>query len=101
VRLRRPEKDRRRLDGPARASFAAEPLNRNRSRRLDRARGKGRVVDRVVDLSHPIEHGVRTYPRIPSPEIGDHLTRAASRAHYVPGTEFHFGRISLVGNSGT
>ncbi len=42
-----------------------------------------------------------TYPGIPSPEIGEHLTREASRAHYAPGTEFHFGRISLVGNTGT
>jgi kynurenine formamidase len=62
---------------------------------------EGGAVDRVVDLSHPIEHGMTTYPGIPSPEIGDHLTREASRAHYAPGTEFHFGRISLVGNTGT
>ena len=58
-------------------------------------------MDRVVDLSHPIEHGMTTYPGIPSPEIADHLTREASRAHYAPGTEFHFGRISMVGNTGT
>jgi kynurenine formamidase len=62
---------------------------------------EGGVVDRIVDLSHPIEHGMTTYPGIPSPEIGDHLTREASRAHYAPGTEFHFGQISLVGNTGT
>jgi Putative cyclase/Spondin_N len=55
---------------------------------------------RVVDLSHQIEHGMTTYPEIPSP-IGEHLTREASRAHYAPGTEFRFGRISLVGNTGT
>src|SRR6266511_2546869 len=58
-------------------------------------------MGRIVDLSHPIEHGMTTYPGIPPPEIGDHITRAASRAHYAPGTEFHFGRISLVGNTGT
>lgn len=55
----------------------------------------------VVDLSHPIEHGMTTYPGLPPPEIGDHLTREASRARYAPGTEFHIGRISMVGNTGT
>jgi arylformamidase len=56
---------------------------------------------RVIDLSHPILHGMVTYPGLPGPEISDHLTREASRDHYAPGTEFHIGRISLVGNTGT
>lgn len=55
----------------------------------------------IVDLSHPIEHGMVTYPGIPPPEIGTHLTREASRAHYAPGTEFHIGRITMVANTGT
>jgi arylformamidase len=55
----------------------------------------------VVDLSHSIEHGMTTYPGIPPPELGDHLTRKASRARYAPGTEFHIGRITMVGNTGT
>lgn len=54
-----------------------------------------------VDLSHPIEEGMRTYPGLPAPEVGEHLTRAASRAHYGRGTEFSVGRISMVGNTGT
>ena len=42
-----------------------------------------------------------TYPGLPAPVIGDHLTREASRAHYAPGTEFHIGRIEMVANTGT
>lgn len=55
----------------------------------------------LVDLSHPIEGGMRTYPGLPAPEVGEHLTRAASRALYAPGTEFSVGRIAMVGNTGT
>ena len=58
-------------------------------------------MGRIIDLSHPIEHGMITYPGIPGPQIGDYLTRAASRDRYAPGTEFHIGRISMVANTGT
>ncbi|MFD9124902.1 cyclase family protein [Kitasatospora sp. NPDC059571] len=56
---------------------------------------------RAVDLSHPIRHGMVTYPGLPGPEIGDHLSHRASREHYAPGTEFAIGRISMVSNTGT
>src|SRR3954469_3568667 len=56
---------------------------------------------RCIELSHPIEHGMITYPGLPGPEISDHLTRAASRAHYQAGTEFHIARISMIANTGT
>lgn len=56
---------------------------------------------RVVDLSHPIHHGMITYPGLPGPEVSDHLSREASRAVYPAGTEFHIGRISMVANTGT
>jgi kynurenine formamidase len=55
----------------------------------------------LVDLSHPIEHDMITYPGLPGPQIGDHLSREASRAHYAPGTEFQIGRIEMVSNTGT
>ncbi|MBO1419415.1 cyclase family protein [Streptomyces sp. FH025] len=61
----------------------------------------GGAVRRVVELSHPIRHGMVTYPGLPAPEISVHLSREASRAHYSPGTEFHIGRISMVANTGT
>jgi kynurenine formamidase len=54
-----------------------------------------------VELSHVVRDGMITYPGLPAPEIGDHLTREASRSHYGPGTEFHIGRISMVANTGT
>lgn len=56
---------------------------------------------RLVDLSHVIHDGMSTYPELPAPEIGVHLSREASRDHYAPGTEFHIERISMVGNTGT
>jgi kynurenine formamidase len=55
----------------------------------------------VVDLSHPLRHGMITYPGLPGPEIGAYRTREESRASYAPGTEFHLGRISMVANTGT
>lgn len=56
---------------------------------------------RLVDLSHQIFAGMETYPGLPGPEISAHMTRLESRDHYAPGTEFHIGRISMVGNTGT
>ncbi|MCC9704442.1 cyclase family protein [Streptomyces sp. MNU76] len=56
---------------------------------------------RAVDLSHTIRHGMTTYPGLPGPEIGDHLSRDASREIYAPGTEFAIGRITMVSNTGT
>jgi kynurenine formamidase len=56
---------------------------------------------RIIDLSHVIRAGMTTYPGLPGPDIGDHLSREASRANYAPGTEFQIGRISMVGNTGT
>jgi kynurenine formamidase len=56
---------------------------------------------RLIDLSHPIHHGLVTYPGLPAPEISDHLSREASIAKYAPGVTFQIGRISLVANTGT
>jgi arylformamidase len=56
---------------------------------------------RWVDLSHVITAGMTTYPGLPAPEITPHLTRAASRQVYAPGTEFSIDVVRLVGNTGT
>jgi len=56
---------------------------------------------RLVDLSHLIEDRMITYPGLPGPEVGAHLTFEASAEHYAPGTEFSIGRVSMVGNTGT
>ena len=59
------------------------------------------MTRRFVELSHEIEDGMVTYPGLPAPVISDWLTRAASRARYAPGTEFHLGRIEMLANTGT
>ena len=58
-------------------------------------------MERFVELSHAIEHGMSTYPGLPGPEISEHLGREESRSRYAPGTEFQIGRITMVGNTGT
>src|SRR6478752_6114805 len=56
---------------------------------------------RIVDLSHVITDGMVTYPGIPAPVIGAHLTFDESAAHYSAGTEFSIGTISMAANTGT
>jgi len=56
---------------------------------------------RFLDLSHAISDAMVTYPGLPGPMISDHLSRAASRERYAPGTEFQIGRIDMVANTGT
>jgi arylformamidase len=58
-------------------------------------------VGTIVDLSHAIRDGLITYPGLPAPTIGTHLSRDASRARYAAGTEFDIGTISMVANTGT
>src|SRR5262245_49678053 len=55
----------------------------------------------LLDVSHPIEHGMITYKGLPRPTICDYLSREASRSRYAPGTEFHIGKIEMVANTGT
>ncbi|WP_394830183.1 cyclase family protein [Pendulispora rubella] len=75
---------------------------------LEEAHRGSRTVDppaadrrRLIELSHVIAHGMTTYPGLPGPEIGDHLSREASEKAYAPGVRFHIGRISMVANTGT
>ncbi|NJO83083.1 MAG: cyclase family protein [Blastochloris sp.] len=42
-----------------------------------------------------------TYKGLPAPFVCDYLSRAESRKHYAPGTEFHIGKIDMVANTGT
>ncbi len=56
---------------------------------------------RVIELSHRVEHGMTTYPGLPAPEIGDHMSRDESRGKYPEGTEFQIGWMRLVANTGT
>jgi len=56
---------------------------------------RGPDARRFVDLSHTIEDGMITYKGFPAPLVCDHLSHAASRANYAPGTEFQIGRVEM------
>jgi arylformamidase len=55
----------------------------------------------LVDLSHVITDGMVTYPGLPAPVIGTHLSREAAASIYAPGTTFHIGMIEICTNTGT
>ncbi len=60
-----------------------------------------KIQDRLIDLSHTLEHGMITYQGLPAPLICDYLSRQESRKHYAEGTEFQIGKIEMVANTGT
>ena len=55
----------------------------------------------LIDLSHPITDGMITYPGLPAPVIGTHLSREESERVYGPGVRFHIGMIAICTNTGT
>jgi arylformamidase len=55
----------------------------------------------LIDLSHEIADGTITYPGLPGPVIGDHLSWDASHSVYAEGVEFQIGRIEMIANTGT
>ena len=55
----------------------------------------------VIELSHPIEAGMVTYPGLAVPKVKPYLTREESTKTYAPGTTFQINKISLIGNTGT
>jgi len=58
-------------------------------------------MGRRIDLSHPIEAGMPTYPGLPGPVLTEFLSRRDSEARYAPGTSFQIARVDLVVNTGT
>lgn len=62
---------------------------------------KSPASQKFIDVSHIVEDGTITYPGLPGPVIGEHLSREDSRSHYSPGTEFQIGSIKMVANTGT
>src|SRR6266542_6832498 len=60
-----------------------------------------RMTQKLIDLSHEVEHGMITYKGLPAPIICDFLSREESRKHYAEGTEFNIGKIEMVANTGT
>lgn len=82
---------------------AAEPTSREQAGAAQTAAGRAGTAParRIVDLSHVITDGLVTYPGIPSPVLGVHLTFDESASHYAAGTEFSIGTISMAANTGT
>jgi arylformamidase len=62
----------------------------------------GRMTSlRRIDVSHPIEAGMKTYPGLPVPEAEVILDYEASRARYQNQCEFFIASLHLCGNTGT
>jgi kynurenine formamidase len=80
----------------AHLGFVEEPHKGSRGVPVPPAGGR-----RLLELNHPIHHGLVTYPGLPAPEVSDHLSRERAEASYGPGVTFQIGRINLVANTGT
>ena len=63
--------------------------------------GTANAGTQLIDLSHRITEGMVTYPGMPVPVIGTHLSREAAEQMYAPGTTFHIGLITICTNTGT
>ncbi len=59
------------------------------------------MSNKLIDLSHEVEHGMITYKGLPAPIICDFLSREDSKKNYAEGTQFHIGKIEMVANTGT
>jgi arylformamidase len=59
------------------------------------------MTSRYVDLSHPIQHEMITYPGLPGPTISTYVSRQESAQRLGTGVSFHIGRIEMVANTGT
>jgi arylformamidase len=56
---------------------------------------------RIIELSHPIEPGMPTYPGLPEPEWSTFTSREASAQRLGTGVSFDIGALSIVANTGT
>lgn len=59
------------------------------------------VPKRFIEVSHPVEAGMETYPGLPAPRCGVVLDYEASRARYQDRAEFFIASLHLCGNTGT
>jgi arylformamidase len=82
----------------SRLEVVAEPHKGGRATGGDGDRSRAR---RIVDLAHPITEGMVTYPGLPAPTLGTHLSFDEAARVYAPGTEFTIGMITLSSNTGT
>lgn len=54
-----------------------------------------------IEVSHPIESGMKTYPGLPEPQAEVLLDYEQSRPHYAGLAEFQISSLHLCGNTGT
>ena len=60
-------------------------------------------MTRLIDLSHPLEPDMPSYPGLPAPQFRTWVTHAesVSRWSYAPGTMFQIAVYEIGGNTGT
>jgi kynurenine formamidase len=56
---------------------------------------------RIIELSHPIEPGMPTYPGLPEPSWSTVTSRAESAARLGTGVSFDIGALHIAANTGT
>lgn len=56
---------------------------------------------RLIEVSHVIEEGMKTYPGLPEPRGGVVLDYESSQARYDGQAEFFIASLALCGNTGT
>ena len=56
---------------------------------------------RLIELSHQIVPGMKTYPGLPEPKVEVLLDYEASRERYQNQAEFYIASLHLCGNTGT
>jgi kynurenine formamidase len=61
------------------------------------------TVNVIVDLSHPLEPGMPSYPGLPMPKFNVVMAHddPATQTKYAPGTTFQIASYELGGNTGT
>lgn len=59
------------------------------------------MADQLIDLSHTIHNGLKTYKGLPPPLVCDFISRAQSREHYDDDSTFVINKIEMVSNTGT
>ena len=56
---------------------------------------------RFIEVSHPIEAGMKTYPGLPEPKVDVIIDYESSRERYGGKAEFLIASLHLCGNTGT
>jgi arylformamidase len=74
---------------------------RHKRRAKPAVSGGGRNERTRIDLSHPVEDGMVTYRGLPAPVVCDYISHERSKPRYGGESEFHFGFIAMVSNTGT